>query len=126
MSETTTPHVGSLVLYKNRPARILHAGEKIEIEIEAGKALKVRTKDITLLHPGPLRSLDELQPQAGDIETAWELLAGSTTSLAELADLAYGSYSPATAWDAWQLVTEGIYFRGTPETIVVCAPEEVE
>lgn len=119
------PHVGSLVLYKNRPARILHTGEKIEIEIEAGKALKVRTKDVMLLHPGPLQSLDELQPQRGDIETAWELLAGSTTNLAELADLAYGSFSPATAWDAWQLVTEGIYFRDTPDTIVVCSAEEV-
>jgi len=46
MSDITMPHVGSLVLYKNRPARILHTGEKIEIEIEAGKALKVRTKDV--------------------------------------------------------------------------------
>jgi exoribonuclease-2 len=126
MSETTTLYVGSLVLYKNRPARILHAGDKIEIEIEAGKALKVRPKDITVLHPGPLQSLNDLQSQAGDIETAWELLAGSTTSLAELADLAYGNYSPATAWDAWQLVAEGIYFRGTPDTIVVCSAEEVE
>lgn len=117
---------GSLVLYKNRPARIMQAGEKLEIELEEGKALKVRPKDIMLLHPGPLRSLDELQPQAGDVETAWELLAGSTTSLTELAELAYGSYTPATAWDAWQLVAEGVYFRGTPEVVMVCTPEEVE
>jgi exoribonuclease-2 len=125
MSETTTLQ-DSLVLYKNRPARVVHAGERLELELEEGKAARVRPKDITMLHPGPLHSLDELQPQAGDVETAWELLAGSTTSLAELAELAYGHYTPATAWDVWQLVADGIYFRGTPDALVVCSPEEVE
>jgi exoribonuclease-2 len=124
MSETTTLQ-DSLVLYKNRPARVLHTGERLEIELEAGKAVRVRLKDIIVLHPGPLRSLDELQPQEGDVETAWELLAGSTTSLAELAELAYGHYTPATAWDIWQRVADGIYFRGTPETVMVCSAAEV-
>jgi exoribonuclease-2 len=114
MLETTTPQ-GSLVLYKNRPARVAHAGEKLEIELEEGKTLKVRSKDVVLLHPGPLHSLGELQSPTGEVETAWELLAGGTTSLAELAELIYGDYTPASAWAAWQLVTEGLYFRGTPE-----------
>ncbi|MGQ4807823.1 Ribonuclease R [Candidatus Entotheonellaceae bacterium PAL068K] len=124
MPDTTTPP-GSLVLYKNRPARIVRAGEKLEIESEAGKTLKVRPKDVVLLHPGPLHTLGELQTPAGDLETAWELLAGSTTNLTELAELMYGDYTPAAAWAAWQLVAEGLYFRGTPEAVEVCSSEEV-
>ena len=124
MSDTTTVQ-GSLVLYKNRPARVAHTGEKLEIELEDGKTLKVRPKDIVLLHPGPLRSLGELEEPPGDVETAWELLAGSTTSLAELSELIYGDYTPAAAWAAWQLVTAGLYFHGTPETVHVSSAEEV-
>jgi exoribonuclease-2 len=114
------------VLYKNRPARVLQTGERLEIEVEGGKSLKVRAKDITLLHPGPIESLGDLQPQEGDIETAWELLAGSTTNLAELTELAYGDYTPAAAWDAWQLVSDGLYFRGTPDAIEARTEDDVE
>lgn len=121
---TTQP--GSLVLYKNRPARVMYVGDRMEIELEGGKSQRVRPKDVTLLHPGPLQSLGDLRPQDGDVETAWELLAGSTTTLTELAELAYGSYTPATAWDTWQLVAEGLYFHGTPDVITVCSPEDVE
>jgi exoribonuclease II len=116
----------SLVLYKNRPARVLQTGERLEIEVEGGKSLKVRAKDITLLHPGPIDSLGDLQPQEGDIETAWELLAGSTTNLVELTELAYGDYTPAAAWDAWQLVSDGLYFRGTPDAIEARTEDDVE
>ncbi|MDH3599870.1 MAG: RNB domain-containing ribonuclease [Candidatus Tectomicrobia bacterium] len=116
----------SLVLYKNRPARVLQTGERLEIELEGGKPLKVRAKDITLLHPGPIDSLGDLQPQEGDIETAWELLAGSTTNLAELTELAYGDYTPAAAWDAWQLVSDGLYFRGSPDEIEARTEDDVE
>lgn len=121
----TTAVQGSLVLYKTRPARVAHTGEKLELELEDGKTLKVRPKDIVLLHPGPLRSLNDLVEPAGDMETAWELLAGSTTSLAELAELIYGDFTPAAAWAAWQLVTAGLYFRGTPEVVEVSSAEEV-
>jgi exoribonuclease-2 len=120
----TSPH--SLVLYKNRPARVLQTGERLEIEVEGGKSLKVRAKDIMLLHPGPIESLGDLQSQEGDLETAWELLAGSTTNLAELTELAYGDYTPAAAWDAWQLVSDGLYFRGTPDAIEARTEDDVE
>jgi exoribonuclease-2 len=125
MSDSLTSPL-SLVLYKNRPARVLQTGEKLEIEVEGGQPLKVRAKDITLLHPGPIDSLGDLQPQEGDIETAWELLAGSTTNLAELTELAYGDFTPASAWDAWQRVSDGLYFRGTPDEIEVRKEDDVE
>jgi len=115
----------SLVLYKNRPALVKQVGDKLAIELEDGKAVRVRTKDVTLLHPGPLQSLSQLQPQAGEVQVAWELLAGETTTLAELAELVYETFTPATAWAAWQLVEDGLYFRGTPAEIVVALPEEV-
>jgi exoribonuclease-2 len=124
MSEAA-PRQDSLVLYKTRPARVLRAGRKIEIELEGGEIVSVRPKDVTLLHPGPVHSLAELQPQAGEVQTAWELLAGSTTDLSELAELAYGDDTPATAWAAWEQVAGGLYFEGTPEEIVACTSEEV-
>lgn len=113
------------MLYRNRPARVKRAGRKLEIELEGGKTLKVRPKDVTCLHPGPMQHLDELQPQAGDVETAWEILAGEVTSLLDLAELIYGVYTPATAWATWQLVADGLHFRGTPEEVVARLPEEV-
>jgi exoribonuclease II len=115
----------SFVLYKTRPARVDRVGKKLQIELEGGETLKVRLKDVVLLHPGPLHGLDELQPQSGEVQTAWELLTGTTTTLAELAELAYGDFTPASAWEAWQLVEDGLYFRGTPHQVEACTPEEV-
>lgn len=120
-----TPQSDSLVLFKNRPARVLQAGDSLEIELENGKTLKVRPKDVALLHPGPLRALADLQAEDGDVETAWELLAGGRTTLAELAELVYGAYTPPTAWLAWQLVAEGLYFGGTVAEVVAHTASEV-
>ena len=112
--------VDSLVLYKNRPARVATTGDKkIEIQTEAGPTVSVRPKDVTLLHPGPLRSLRDLRPVNGEVQAAWELLAGAITSVAELAELAFAEYTPNTAWAAWQLVEDGLYFSGEPEAITV-------
>jgi exoribonuclease-2 len=115
----------SLVLYKTRPARVDRVGKKLQIETEGGEMLKVRLKDVIPLHPGPLLSLDELQPQSGEVKTAWELLAGTSTTLAELAELAYGAFTPASAWEAWQLVEDGLYFRGMPHQVEARPAEEV-
>ena len=109
----------SLVLYKNRPARVTTTGDKkIDIQTETGP-VSVRPKDVTLLHPGPLRALNELRPLQGETLAAWELLAGATTAVAELAELAFGSYTPQSAWAAWQLVEDGLYFSGEPDAITV-------
>lgn len=114
-----------LVLYKARPARVRALGKKIEIELDGGEILSVRPKDVEVLHAGPCASLGELSSAVGEVETAWELLAGQTTNLAELAELIYGDYTPATAWAAWQLVDDGLYFRGTPTEVVARTAEEV-
>src|SRR5690554_3987956 len=104
---------GSLVLYKDGAALVRSAGKKkLEIKRDSGEVLSVRYKDVALLHPGPLQSLSRLEQPTGEVSVAWELLAGSSTTLAELAELAYGEYTPSTAWAAWQLVQDGLYFRG--------------
>jgi exoribonuclease II len=120
------PREGSLVLYKGRPARVQRMGEKLELQLADGEGAKVRLKDVDLLHPGPLGGLGELHPMTGEVAAAWELLAGGSTTLHELAELAFGGYTPATAWAAWQLVADGLYFRGTPDAIQAATPEEVE
>jgi exoribonuclease-2 len=117
---------GSLVLYKDGAALVRSTGKKkLEIKRDSGDVLSVRHKDVELLHPGPLQSLTQLQQPQGEVKVAWELLAGSTTTLAELAELAYGEYTPSSAWAAWQLVQDGLYFRGEPQAVVSQTAEEV-
>jgi exoribonuclease-2 len=117
---------GSLVLYKHDPARVASVGrKKLTIALPDGDTLRVRPKDIDLLHPGPLASLDQLHPQEGEMKTAWELLSGRTTTLSELTELAYGEHTPTAAWAAWQWVADGLYFEGTPREIVVRTAEQV-
>ena len=123
---TITPN--SLVIYRSRPARVVSvAGDKLSLELEGGEAAKVRPKDVSLLHPGPLHSLAGLSARhlSPDVQTAWELLAGGPTSIAEIAELTYGDFTPATAWAAWQLVADGLYFRQTGNTLRASTGEEV-
>jgi exoribonuclease-2 len=117
--------INSLVLYKNRPARVVAQGNKMEVELEDGSTKKIRPKDVTLLHPGPLNSLKELTPQTGDAATAWEILAGETTGIKEFCEFVFEAYTPATSWAAMQLLEEGLYFRGTADEIVTATEEEV-
>lgn len=116
----------SLVLYKHRPAIVQGTTDRIEILLEDGTEVRVRPKDIALLHPGPVRSFGELTSLSGEIAEAWEVLAGATTTIQELSELGYGSYTPSSAWAAWQAVAEGTYFEGEPAGIAALPPHEVE
>jgi exoribonuclease-2 len=119
------PPENSLVLYKSRPARVVQVAEKIEIDLGQGQVKRVRPKDVTLLHPGPLHSLSELTPRSGEVEDAWALLEESETEIGELSELIFGEHTPGTAWAAWQLVADGLYFRGTPESVRARNAEDV-
>ena len=118
-----------LLLYKGRPARVkkMHGDERVEIETMAGELKKVRPKDIVALHPGPVGHLADLECpiDPDELETAWELLQGETTDLQALTQLLFTSYTPATAWSVWQLVADGLYFRGTPDSIIPQTPQTV-
>jgi exoribonuclease-2 len=121
------PRQDSLVLYKQKPARVRRVGsKKLTIDLSGSGSVNVRPKDILLLHPGPLKDLAQLTPISGEIETAWELLQGETPNLQELAELAFDEYTVTSAWAAWQLVADGLYFGGTPHEITVNSPEKVQ
>lgn len=116
---------GSLALYKVRPARVILVGDKVEIDLGAGKIKRVRPKDIVILHPGPLHRLEDLVELHGELDEAWELLRGEETHLEELASLIFGDFTPASAWASWKLLDEGLYFEGSPERILVRSLEQV-
>jgi exoribonuclease-2 len=116
----------SLVVYKNRPALVTELGEKIEICLPGGESLRVREKDIQLIHPGPCGP-EVLEPEdlAGDARGAWEILEGGSLPLRELADLVYGEDTPKSAWAAFGLLRDGLYFRGSPRAVSARTEEEV-
>ena len=117
---------GSLVLYKIHPAIVDEVGEKIVIQLEGGKTKRVRGKDVKLLHPGPLNTLAALESEIPALEEAWELLEGETVALADLADLLFGKFTPASAWGAWQTLRDGVYFEGGIDNIRRRTAEAVE
>ena len=114
------------MLYKIRPAIVSAISDKIDIRLEGGKNKRVRSKDISLLHPGPISALSELTEQDGNIEEAWELLLDTETNLMEVAELVFGDYTPATAWATWQLVADGLYFEGSPDSIKTRSAEQIK
>lgn len=127
---------GSLAVYKNKPALVKEDGEKITISVlgeKSGKnlleeTLKVREKDIELIHPGPLSGLKELDENlpTGDVESSWELLEGNSVPLKEFAELVYGAYTPKTAWAAFLLLKDGLYFTGNLLEIKPREKQQVE
>ncbi|MDR3130437.1 MAG: RNB domain-containing ribonuclease [Treponema sp.] len=109
----------SLTAYKNRPAIVTTRGEKLEISLVGGETIKVREKDVELIHPGPINSVEEAAgpPVLANVREAWDLLEGGVASLKELAELVYGDFSPSSAWAAYCLLKDDFYFKGTLDAI---------
>ena len=117
--------IGALLLYKSHPAKVVGLGDKIEIEIlSQAQKKKVRPKDITFLHPGPISELTILNPANEDLEEARSLLNGETTTLEEIAELVFNQTSASAIWSAWQIVTTGVHFYGSPNSIKARTDEE--
>jgi exoribonuclease-2 len=107
-----------LAVYKGKPALVLAVGEKIEIALPGGERVRVREKDIEVIHPGPAIAADVgAEVPAGDVQGTWELLQGAAVPLAEFAELVYGEFSPKTAWAAYGLLKEGLYFSGSLDAV---------
>jgi len=116
----------SLVLYKERAAHVKSVEKKkIEIHTIDGSILSVRPKDVQPLHPGPIENIHELRIREGEFITAWELLAGESVPLSDLAELTFGEFTPDSAWSAWQWVLDGLYFKGSPDDIYAIPAEDV-
>lgn len=111
---------GALVYYKSKAALVTEINDKIEV-LFFKTTKRVRDKDITLLHPGPMKDVSTLDmdlPESLDtLEETLELLEEETVSLEELADFLYGEYTPQSAWSSWMLVMDGLYFEGDREAI---------
>jgi exoribonuclease-2 len=120
-------HEKSLVVYKNRPGVVIERGEKITISLLGGEQFRVREKDIEVIHPGPctLAGLEQETPPA-DLRFAWELLEGNTISLKELAELVYNEYTPQSAWFAYLILKDGLYFSGDSNAVKGRSAQEVE
>jgi exoribonuclease-2 len=123
----------ALVVYKNKPALIKEkAADKLLIALASGDTVKVREKDIEIIHPGPIKNLNEIDgvgtTSASNVRETWELLLaeGQELSLKELAELAFGTYNPVSAWAAFSLLLDGLYFSGTVGAIRPRQREQVE
>lgn len=108
---------GSLVLYKIHPAIVVSVADKIEIALDGGRSKRVRDKDVTVLHPGPVPSLAALDAGEPAIDEAWELLEDERVTLPDLAELLFGEFTPAAAWGAWQVLQDGLYFEGGADAV---------
>lgn len=119
------PLQNSLVSYKRKPARVVGVADKLEIMLDDGQTCRVRPKDVLLIHPGPVHDVGDLTPRTlEDLKTVCELIADASVTLPELAELLYGDASPSNCWNAWQLVGDGIYFYGMPDSIQAHPPEK--
>ena len=122
---------GALVYYKTKAALVTAVSDKIDIVFPGtGKKdvnKRVRDKDITLLHPGPvndIRDINAALPEAEKLDTleeTLELLEEEAVPLAELAELLYGDYTPQSAWSSWMLVMDELYFTITDAENVTAA-----
>ena len=125
----------ALAVYKNKPALVKEKSqEKIIISLPDNTSIKVREKDIEIIHPGPVKSfsgIDDISTKSAPdaIQEVWELLLteqGKTISLKELAELIFNEYNPAFAWAAYKLLLDNLYFTGTTFAILPRSKEQVE
>lgn len=111
---------GALVYYKSKPAVVENISDKIDISFFK-TTKRVRDKDITLLHPGPISDVATLnlnRPKSVDtLDETLELLEGEIVSLSELAEFLYGEFTPQSAWSSWMLVVDELYFEGDTTAI---------
>jgi exoribonuclease-2 len=119
----------ALVIYKNKPALTKESSDgKISISLMDGTQVKVRDKDIELLHPGPAKDFSCISGGVTDtaIREAWELLAdeGAPLALKDLAALICGEYTPSSAYAAYSSLRDGLYFTGTIASITPRSKDE--
>ncbi len=118
--------IGALLLYKSHPAKLIGLGDKIEIALlSQNQSKKVRPKDITCLHPGPVTQLTILDHDPDELEEARALLSGEATTLEDIAELVFNQSSASAIWSAWQIVTTGIHFHGSPNSIKARSDEDI-
>jgi exoribonuclease-2 len=120
----------ALVIYKNKPAIVKEIADgKFSISLADGSSVKVRDKDVELIHPGPVKNFSGIEAggvSQAAIREAWELLSdeGAPVSLKDLAALVCGEYSPSSAYAAYCLLKDGLYFSGVVSAITPKSRDE--
>jgi len=121
----------ALVIYKGKPALVKEKTDgKYSISLGDGALVKVRDKDIELVHPGPCKSFGEINNNEiteSQLREAWELLAeeGEALPLKDLASFIYNEYTPSSAYSAFCLLNDALYFSGTIGAIMPRSKDEV-
>jgi exoribonuclease-2 len=114
----------ALVIYRNKPAIVKDQSDgKITISLQDAQ-VKVRDKDIEIIHPGPVKDFSLIEsglPDTSQIREVWELLlddGGAPMPLKDFASLAFGEYTPSSAYAAYCLLKDGLYFSGNTAAVV--------
>ncbi|MDR0463992.1 MAG: RNB domain-containing ribonuclease [Treponema sp.] len=126
----------SLVIYKNKPAIVKERSDgKYTITLTDNTQIKVRDKDIELLHPGPVKDFSSVTDEqarcnSSAVREVWELLSGdeektTPVSLKELSVFIFNEYTPCSAYNIFCLLKENIYFTGTTDAILPRSKDEV-
>ena len=120
----------ALVIYKNKPAIVKEKADgKFTISLQSNEQVKVREKDVELIHPGPVKDFKQIETGVSDaaIREAWELLSdeGAPLSLKELASLVCGEYMPSSAYAAYSALRDGLYFSGSISALTPKLKDEV-
>jgi len=114
----------SLVVYKNKPAIVKEKADgKFSILLQDGTQIKVRDKDIELIHPGlvkDFKSIIDNELSVSAIREAWELLSEESTpmSLKDLSLFIFNQFTPASAYTVYSLLRDGLYFSGAISKII--------
>lgn len=108
-----------LVLYKSQPA-IVTAIESDKIDITTPSGTKrVREKDISLLHRGPVKDLKKVLDASlgeGNLAEARDFFEGEKPTFAEVAELVWGALPAESAWACWKAVSQSPWFvAGQPD-----------
>lgn len=124
----------ALVIYKAKPAIVKERNsEKYTITLEDGSQVKVRDKDIEQIHPGPVKSFSELAPENAAksaepaVREAWELLLdeGHPLTLKDLSGFIFNEYTPSSAYAAYRVLCDGLYFSGAVSAITLRSKDEI-
>jgi len=122
---------GALVIYKGKPAIVTGIIDgKFSISLKDGSSVKVRDKDIELLHPGPVKNFNGIEEKIllqSAVNEAWELLSdeGGALTLKDFTSFLYNEYTPGAVYSAYCLLCDGLYFSGSIDAISTRSREEV-
>lgn len=122
------------------PVRSWELYETLESPMKAtATKIKEVSRAIPLERPGQKRSADswKLATVGTEVHAAhpckphpqvYDFLAvdSAATDVKELSTLLFGSHSPGSSWSAWKIVSEDLYFHGTPEEIYPYEQERVK